>query len=90
MRITFRTVQEFHASVGSDPAGLLAGPDGIEPHWDRADRVARTAGNDLTLDAPALHGSDRRRIQRHPQGEVASVRRLGGVARCGLASRRGA
>ncbi len=89
MRITFRAVQEFHASVGSDPAGLLAGPDGIELHRDRAYRVARAAGNDPTLDAPALDGSDLRRIQRHSLGEVASVRRLGGVARRGLASRRG-
>ncbi len=66
MRITFRTVQEFHALVGSDLAGLLASPEGTEVHRDRAYRAARAAGDDLTLDAPALDDSDLRRIKRRP------------------------
>ncbi len=66
MRITFRTVQEFRALVGSDLAGLLASPDGFEVQRDRAYRAARSAGDDLTLDAPALDDSDLRRIKRRP------------------------
>ena len=66
MRITFRTVQEFRAFVASDLAGLLASPDGFEVQRDRAYRAARSAGDDPTLDAPALDDSDLRRIRRRP------------------------
>ena len=66
MRITFRTVQDFRAFVASDLAGLLASPDGFEAHRDRAYRAARSAGDDLTLDAPTLDDSDLRRIKRRP------------------------
>ncbi len=90
MRITFRTVQEFHVLVESDLAGLLASPDGTEVHRDRAYRAARNAGDDLTLDAPALDDSDLRRIRRRPPGEVTPVQRLGGIARYSAVSRRGA
>ncbi len=86
MRITVRTVQEFRALIESD----LASPDGTEIQRDRAYRTARSAGDDLTLDAPALDESDLRRIRRHPLGEVTSVRQLGGIARYHVASGRGA
>lgn len=90
MRITFRTVQEFRALIGSDLAGFLASPDEFEGQRDRAYRAALGAGDDVTLDAPALDDSDLRRIKRRPPRDMASVQRLGGTARCGVGSRRGA
>ncbi len=64
MRITFGTPQEFRALTGSDLAGLLASPDEYEIRQARAYRAARIAGDDLTLDAPALDEFDLRRIKR--------------------------
>ncbi len=66
MRIIFRTAQEFRELVGSDLAGLLANSDGFEIQRDRAYRAARSAGDDLALDAPTLDDSDLRRIKQGP------------------------
>ncbi len=90
VRIIFNTLQEFRASVGSDLAGLLGDPDGFEVQRAHAYRAARSAGDDLTLDAPTLDDSDLRRIKRRPLGDFESVRRLGGTGGCGAGSRRGA